>query len=59
MFEEDEDCGLRRMSRRGALCLMISLCVGADELRAADGYLLELTAECAFAPAATASQELS
>lgn len=38
-----------RRERARTLSFMISLSVAAGEIRAAEGYLLELLARCAFA----------
>lgn len=35
-------------SREDILGFMLSLCVAANEMRAAEGYLLELLAFCSF-----------
>lgn len=45
----DEDGYEIERPRADVLGFMCGLCVGANEMRAAEGFLLELLAWCAFA----------
>ena len=44
-----EETQIKPLKRNQILSLMASLACGAKEMRAAEGYLLELLAWCAFA----------